>query len=119
MHHQHIFYKFKPEQFLDIVEWGKEKAYMTRVDVLDLNVSAARQSTNLSIEDFLRIREASHFKHDVVIHRRGYEEWKEKEYFETNWCIEIGSCSDHHYLFIYVNEEHLEEMVNQFQLAPR
>jgi hypothetical protein len=108
-----IFYSFNLDVFLDIIRWGVENAYSVKVQVLN---SSRRVDTDLTIDQYLEIREESKFKHDVVIYRRGHPDWKNNEFFNTSWCIEIGSCTDKHFLFIYVKEDKLQELINKFNL---
>jgi hypothetical protein len=113
MYYQDIFYKFDKEQFADIVKWAVENAYLTRVDIMD---GWTRKATEYTPEYYMEQRETSRFIHDVVIYRRGYDYWKAPEHFSTNWCIEIGSCTDNLYLFVYVDENKLDELINKFNL---
>lgn len=118
--YQNIFYNFNPEQFEEIVEWSKENNYEHHIDIKENN-SWSRVKTNKTIEDFMKERESSKFIHDIVIYRRGYENWRDNEWFPHNWCIEIGSRIDIKgcdlFLFIYVKDDKLQEMIDKFNLT--
>lgn len=118
VYYQDIFYEFNPNQFEDIIKWGVENSF--RIDLTELKSgSAARQKADWDLEYFLSQRGKGHFEHDVVIHRRGYEDWKNSEYFETNWCVQIGSSVSNLYCFIYLKEDKLEKLITKFNLRER
>lgn len=113
-----IFYNFNPEQFEEIVEWTKENSYQYFIDIKE-NSSWSRVRANKTIEEFMKKRESSKYKHDVVIYRRGYEDWRDNKWFPHSWCIEIGSRIDvtggDLFLFIYVKDDKLQEMIDKFK----
>jgi hypothetical protein len=117
-HYQHIFYKFNPEQFEDIIKWAKENSFDIKLTELKSD-SWARQQADWDLDYFLSQRGKDLFQHDVIVHRRGFEDWKGSEYFKHNWCIEIGSVVGNLYCSIYVREDKLGELINKFNLEER
>jgi hypothetical protein len=115
MYYSSVVYKFNPTQFLDIVKWGVENSNDVRIQKLE---GHQRVSTSLTLDDYLNIYNESDFKHNVVVHRKGDDDWKTDESYSTNWCIEIASCTMIHFLFIYVDEKLLEELITKFNLEP-
>jgi len=59
--------------------------------------------------------------HHVFIHRKGHIDQKEKD-IPYSWCIEAGSCtlgqSPDYFLYIFIDEQHLDHIINKFQLKP-
>ena len=119
--HEHdIFYnnkKLSVEEKKELLIDAKNKSYDIQTDILDCNVSWSRQHIDISFDDILKkISDGSHF---VVINRKGYESWKNTEYFKTSWCLEIGFStmqSPSYFLFIYVKEDELEFFINKYNL---
>lgn len=78
------------------------------VDILDCNISFARQKVEMSFEDvMLKFNENAHF---VIIHRKGFEHYGE-----------IGFCtlkSIEYFLWIHLTEEKLQYLVLKFALKP-
>lgn len=112
IHHHDIFYKTTPEQFLELVDWAEDKAFEIRVDVLK---KFQRERTDKTLDDFKKLLNKEN-GFNVVIYRRGYENRKGKKLFKDRWCIEIGSNVDVYYLFMYLKEDYLTEMIEKFKL---
>lgn len=78
------------------------------VDILDCNISFARQKIELSFDDImLKFHKKAHF---VVIHRKGYE-----------ICGEIGFCtlkSPEYFLWIHLSIENLNCIIIKYNLKP-
>lgn len=78
------------------------------VDILDCNISFARQKIEMSFEDIiLKFYEKAHF---VVIHRKSFEHYGE-----------IGFCtlkSPEYFLWINLSVEKLQYIVSKFDLKP-
>lgn len=74
----------------------------------------------MDLEQFIEYWKSDNFKHNVFIHRRGYEEWKnDDEFFSHKWCIEVGVIAHTYYLFIYLPEEDLEYYIEKYNLITR
>jgi hypothetical protein len=88
-----------------------------RVDILDCKVSFCRQSTEIKPETYIDTI-LKNDDHHVFIHRRGYI--SRKNDINMGWHLEIGSCtiaeSPDYFLFIYVDESHLDHLVEKFSL---
>ena len=101
----HLSNKQKIELFYD----AKEQSYEWWVDILDCNVSVARQRIEMSFDEILdKFSDGSHF---VFIHQRGYKNW--------GYHIETGFRtmeSIDHFLFIHLKEDKLGYFVEKFKL---
>jgi hypothetical protein len=106
-----IFYNIR-HLTLSEKEMILNEAYTLRerwwVDILDCNISFARQKVEMSYNDImLKFQEKSHF---VVIHRKCFENYGE-----------IGFCtlkSPEYFLWINLAEEKLQYIVSKFDLKP-
>lgn len=119
-YHQNIFYdaRFSLDKKKEICDWAKERCKIWRVDKLDIAESWARQEIEMSYEDIMKLlNDKCHF---TIIHRRGYEEWKEEPNFETNWCLEVGfstmGLSPEYFLWVYCDEKYVDDIVREFKL---
>jgi hypothetical protein len=115
-----IFYKVHELDFetkKKIIHWAFKRKKNWSVDKLDCNESRSRQSVELSIDGIMsKFNNAAHF---VVIHRRGYEDWKNSEIFDNKWCLEVGFRtmeSPDYFLWIWCDENFVDEIVKEFDL---
>lgn len=114
--HRDIFYKVRHLSFetkIEILEWTYEHSYDFHVDVLK---DIARKKTNLSFDEGMEyFKPDSHF---VVIHRRGYDDWNTPESW-NKWHLEVGfrsMCDIDYFMFIYCDENLIDEAVKKFKL---
>lgn len=117
-----IFYRVDDlslEDKIKIIDKAKELSFKWNVDVLDCAVSWGRQRIDMSYDNIMKkFNDSCHF---VVIHRRGYEDWKDKEHFDNRWCGEIGFSTMtgvSNYLWVWLSEENLENLISIFNLKP-
>jgi len=123
IHHKDTFYDVREmslEDKINICKEVKELAYEWWVDKLDCSESWARQKIDMSFEDILdKLTDGSHF---VVIHRRGYDDWKNnREWFSGNWCLEVGFTTmkdPSHYLWLHAEEKHIGPITEKYNLKP-
>jgi len=115
-----VFYdvsKLTLQDKISILQDAKDKCISWNVDILDCNKSWARQYIDMSWEDIVKkLDDSSHF---VIIHRRGYVEWK-KFPDRYRWCLEIGFSTYHspsYFLWIYINEDELYWFINKYKLV--
>ena len=117
LHHPDIFYKFDKKQFDEILKYAIENCFDFKIDILK---SFKRETYDLSFDEYFELRKKADFVHDVIIHRKGYDEWKNDEFFKNNWCIEIGSRISSNigdlFIFIYLKEEKLQELIEKYNL---
>lgn len=101
----------------ELLKDAKKKSFEWSVDILDCTKSWARQSIKMSFSDILKKLTADSFF--VVIHRKGYENWKNNPYFPHKWCMEIGFVTHEtpsHFLFVYIKEDVKEFFLNKYNL---
>lgn len=111
---------------LNILDYAIEICNCYHIDTLcnpnypNYNTSS-RQPTLLNY-NFIR----PHFKdgsHYVIIHRRGYPSWRDKDVFSHNWCGELGFSEQidgyTFFLFVYISEEKLQTLIDTFELIER
>ena len=81
----------------------------------DHMVGIQRQKIEMKFETILaKLEIDSHF---VFIHRKGYEDWRDKEWFNTSWCLEIGFNSGIYYLWILIKEDEIPYFVEKYKLT--
>lgn len=110
---QHIFYKHShldTEQKIELMHYAKEQSYEWWVDILDCNVSFARQRIEMSFEDILsKFDNSCHF---VIIHRKGF--------ISDNFYVEIGFSTmvkaPDYFLWIHLKEEKLSKLIEKYKL---
>lgn len=104
---------------------AKEKSYDWHVDKLDCNASFARQKQKyFRFNKIIKMFEESKFKHFVFINRKGFvTPQKIKKLRMTEFCIETGirisdpnNVNIDYFLFIYINEKHLEFFIKKYRL---
>lgn len=122
--------KYKPDIFYDLshlsfdekvglLKYSKSICNDWWVDKLDCSESFGRQTIDMDFDEILeKCNESCIFN---VIYRRGMEEWKDtKSIFRTqNWAIEVGFTtmeSISYYLWIYIDENKLDEIIEKFNL---
>jgi hypothetical protein len=92
-HYQDIFYlksrDLSPKIWEEICRDAKSKCYSWKVDHMP---SWTRKEIDLDFDEALKYlyTETIHFS---VIHRRGFENWKNKDTFPGEWCLEISFCT--------------------------
>ena len=118
MYYPDIFYKVGKlplEKKIKIIEKAKDLSFEWRVDKLDCSESWSRQKIDMSYEEIMgKFDDSCHF---VLIYRKGYDYWKDKEMFNHRWCGEIAfttMASVSYYLWVYVSEEDLDKLVHMF-----
>ena len=121
-HHRDIFCNTdnRPlKQKIEILEWAKEHCFEWCVDILDCSKSWARKRIEMSWEDIMKKFDEKAYL--VVIHRRGYENWKGKDPYR--WCLEVGfresNPGPEHFLWIYCDEKYVEEIRKKFKLTTK
>jgi len=97
------------DKIIELLNEAKKISYDWWVDVLDVNISFARQKIEMSFKDVLkRIDDNTHF---VFIHRKGHPAWEHR--------LEIGfrtmEAKDH-FLFIYVDKEKERYFIDKYGL---
>lgn len=119
-----IFYNTESLSLEDkktILEDAKAMAYHWWVDILDCNVSMARQKINMDWNDIvLKLDNRCFFS---IIYRKGYEDQRsDKKWFINHWCLEIGFCtmkSPEYYLWILVDEKEVDSFIKKWNLKER
>lgn len=127
---QDIFYNvnhLKLSDKIELLKYAKNMAF--NVEVNDMP-GYHRRKINMPFERMLEyITEKDHF---VFIHRRGYDHWKNNEFFQIKWCIEVGYTTygspkklypeDEFegplFLFIRIKEDLLDVLTTKFNLNP-
>jgi len=124
-HFQDIFYdayKYPLELKKEILKEALDKSYDWHLDYKDDIGSFQRKLIeDATIEDALKyLDEKCHF---VIIHRKGYDDWKDKKWFPNQWCIEIGYSTisrrednKTYYLFIDIDESYLDYFIEKYNL---
>jgi hypothetical protein len=75
-----------------------------------------RQRIDMDLDTILgMLDKATHF---FFIHRKGFENWKNKEWHETSWCLEVGFMAGIYYLWILVDEKEIPHFVEKYNLNP-
>jgi len=97
-----------------ILHEAKEKCFNWRVDD---QPSWTRREIKMPFANILKkLKKSCHF---VIIHRRGYDNWK-KDHYSHHWCLEIGFSetrgTNHHFLWILCEEEHLSHFIKKYNL---
>jgi hypothetical protein len=122
---QDVFYKVDKlslSKKIEIMNYAKSICFKWWVDKLDCSVSISRQKIDMSFDEI--IEKFTNKCHFVIIHRRGDTKWKDKDKdnLYDEWCGEIGFCTMglgiDYYLWIYITEEQLENLINKFNLEP-
>lgn len=112
---KHIFYKTENltlEERIDIIEYAKEKSYKWRVDILDCNVSFAREEIKMSYDDIMaKFNLECHF---VVISR--YDIFKKEYYGEVGFCT---LKTPEYFLWVYIENGVFSELIQKFKLEKR
>ncbi len=104
----HVFYDMKIPNVKELFDDAKEKAYNTRIDILDCSISMSRQRSELSYDEILELY--NNQCHTVFIVRR---------YDWPGTHLEIGFStmkSPSYFLFINVDIEHLDFFVKKYDL---
>lgn len=116
IYHPDIFYEINDltlDQKKEICKEAKELSFKWWTDKL---VSIKREKIEVDFDKVLNLlTPQSHF---VVIHRKGYDKWKDKEWFEQNWCLEIGFNEGVFYLWILVDQKKVPYFVEKYKLKP-
>ena len=110
--YRHTTYKtdhLSLEDKIDLLKDAKEASYSWQIDILDCNVSFARQKIEMEFEEALKKCSTESFL--SVIHRRGYEERK----WHLEVCLSTMTSPDY-FLWIFVPEDKIEELVNKYNL---
>ena len=127
IHHQDIFYdtsKMGIRMKKTILKDGKSKATAWRVDILDCSKSWQRKQIDMSFEDIMKkLDKTSHY---TIIHRRGYESWKDHRIFPSDkmsisrWKLEMGFCTmgvgPDYFLWIDLDESFIPYFVKKYNL---
>ena len=115
---QSIFYQtdFDLKQKIEILNEAYDKSYNPfedtynhNIDLLDLNISFSRMSTNLTYPDVISIFDNT--CHFVIIKR--YDPIKETYYGEVGFST---MKSIEHYLFIFLELNKMEEIIQKYKL---
>jgi len=97
----------------------QSKCYDWRVDLLKSG-SFAREKVEMDFVEILnKLGEKDHF---TIIHRKGYNSWKDNDFFDNKWCLEVGFTtfeSPAYYLWIYCKESFVDELVEKFKLEKK
>jgi len=113
-----IFYdvsKLSLEDKINLLNDAKEKWYEYKIDKLDCSKSWARKSTKMTFKSMMK--KLDNNCHFVFIHRRGYDNWKDKKFFKTTWCLEVGfSTSKSIAYFIYIKENKKDFFIKKYNL---
>jgi len=114
----HLFYDITTltlQQKKELCVEAHSKCYEWKVDKLDCNESWSRQEIEMSLEDILKMLDnRCHF---VVIHRRGFVDSKDEEWWR--WKLEIGFNTMKgisHYLWIFLNESEIPYFTEKYSL---
>lgn len=99
----------------DFLRKAMSLAFDVRVDQLDCSISAARQSTDKTIEEVLQMCLAGKGTHYVCILR------DERDYFSGKLYYDIGAStmnpgSTDYFLWINVDVEPAEKLIKEFNL---
>ena len=99
----------------DFLRKAMSLAFDVRVDQLDCSISAARQSTDKSIEEVLQMCLAGKNTHYVCILR------DERDYYSGKLYYDIGAStmnpgSTDYFLWINVDVEPAEKLIKEFNL---
>lgn len=116
MYQHDVFYQVPKNRYEEIVDWARANTYWERVDAMD---GWRRIDSDITVEEYMQKRKESNFVHDVIIHRKGYPEWADKSnpWNQEHWCILVGGSLSDLYLFVYVDESKLEELLTKFNLV--
>ena len=111
-----IFYDNKHlsiDEKKELCREGQDKCYKWWVDKL---VDIRRQEIEMEFETILaKLETGAHF---VVIHRKGYDDWKNKEWFDNRWCLEIGFSIGIYFLWILIVEDEIPYFIEKYKLTP-
>lgn len=113
---QHLSLEDKKELLLD----AKEKSFRWNIDKLDVNVSWARIHQRYARFNTM-LKKLDNNCHFVFINRKGYKNPSGKNPF-GKYCIETGFSTMKGidwYLFIYINEKHLDFFKEKYNLEER
>lgn len=118
--------KMNNTYYPDIFYLPEDNTLQTWESIFDIAVSMSddvrfhklvgfkRQSVYITYEEFKDIWTRSNFKHNVIIHRRGYESWK--NFDNGRWCIEVGGCTNEYFIFVYLPESVIDILKEKFDL---
>lgn len=107
------------EQKKELMQYARSISFDWWVDKLDVGEHWRRQTIEMDFENVLeKCDESTIFN---VIHRRGTEEWKNVKpiFRHRNWVVEVGFTTMtpiSYYLWININEDKLDNIVNKFNL---
>lgn len=111
-----IFYNnnhLKVDEKKELCREGHNKCFKWWADHM---VGVQRQMIEMEFETILaKLEKSSHF---VFIHRKGYEDWRDKEWFEDRWCLEIGFNEGIYYLWILIVEDEIPHFIKKYKLTP-
>lgn len=124
MYFQDIFYNvrdFSNEEVEKIFRWAFERSFEYKTDALGLDGTwIQRKLTDLDFETTVEQWKKSKWKHDTIIHRRGYEDWKDNEFFRHRWSLEVGSRYSYngfdYFIWIHCDEKYVSEIIEEFNL---
>lgn len=131
---QDIFYtnkenEFPPKLQEEILRDAKDRCFKWWVDHLP---TWQRQRIDMPFEEVLKYLHIEKPVHFVIIHRRGWEDFRPKD--SKEWCLEIGFCTlarknklpttkidiqGDLYLWILLDESHLDYFIKEYNLIER
>lgn len=128
---QDIFYlksrNLSPDVWKEICIDAKSKCKQWNIDDKS---TRGRRTINMSFKESLLFLNNNDI-HFNVIHRRGYENWRNNEYFSNKWCLEISFCTmgiknmpknltikpeGDIFLWIYLDESYIGYFLNKYNL---
>jgi len=112
-----IFYNIKGLDFVEVLNWALSKPEH-KLHIEKLERFQREKDAETTYESFIEKRKTASFLHEVIIYRRGYDTRKKDE---TRWCLEISSniiTADKKdlFIFIYLPETYLNELITTFGL---
>jgi len=101
---------------------AKDKSFEYHCDVLNCNKSWARQKTDKTFDEIIKMMIPITFLHFVFIHRKNkLDKFMDgrKDYIETGICVNNKNEGVDYFIFIYVDFDYLNYFIKEYNLKLR